>query len=108
MAVIFFFSTRQTAGIIPETVPHFIFFKTLHLLEYAFLAILFFYAFLRKKQTIIISYLYALSDEIHQTFIPGRSGRLRDTFIDLIGIFLGLIFLKFLCKKIKFIRRLFL
>jgi VanZ family protein len=106
MGVIFFFSTQQTANIIPETVPHFIFFKSLHLLEYAFLAILLFYAFSRKKHTIIIAYLYALSDEIHQTFIPGRSGRLRDTLIDLIGIFLGLIILKQL-RKIKFINRFF-
>ena len=106
MAVIFFFSTQQTADIIPETIPHFIFFKSLHLLEYALLAILFFYAFLRKKQTIIIAYLYALSDEIHQTFIAGRSGRLRDTFIDLIGILLGLVILRQL-RKIKAIDRLF-
>jgi VanZ family protein len=106
MAVIFFFSTRQTAGIIPESIPHFIFFKSLHLLEYAFLAVLLFYAFLRKKITIIIAYLYALSDEIHQTFVPGRNGRLRDTFIDLIGIILGLIILKQL-RKIKPIDRIF-
>ena len=106
MGVVFFFSTRQTAGIIPETLPHFLFFKTLHLLEYAFLAILLFYALYRKKSTIIIAYLYALSDEIHQTFVMGRSGRLKDTFIDLIGIVLGLIILKQL-RKIKFINRLF-
>lgn len=106
MAIIFFFSTRQTAGIIPETVPHFIFFKTLHLLEYAFLAILIFFAILRKKTTIIIAYLYSLSDEIHQTFVAGRTGRLRDTFIDLIGIILGLVILKQL-RKIKFIDKIF-
>jgi VanZ family protein len=106
MGVIFFFSTQQTANIIPETAPHFVFFKSLHLLEYAFLAMLLFYAFLRKKYTIIIAYLYALSDEIHQTFVPGRSGRLRDTFIDLIGIILGLIILKQL-RKNKFIDRFF-
>ena len=106
MGIIFYFSTRQTAGIIPETVPHFLFFKTLHLLEYAFLAILLFYAFSQKKYTIIIAYLYALSDEIHQTFVAGRSGRLRDTIIDLIGIILGLIILKQL-RKIKPINRLF-
>lgn len=106
MAVIFYFSTRQTADIIPETVPHFIFFKSLHILEYAFLAILVFYATLRKKHTIIISYLYALSDEIHQTFVAGRSGRFKDTFFDLFGIIIGLIILKQILK-IKGINRLF-
>lgn len=100
MAVIFYFSTRQTAGIIPETVPHFIFFKTLHLAEYALLVILIFFAFPKEKTAIILSYLYSLSDEIHQTFIPGRSGLFRDTLIDLIGIYLGILFLRYL-KKMK-------
>lgn len=107
MAIIFYFSTQQTSGIIPETVPHFIFFKTLHLLEYAALGILIYFAILREKQTIIIAYLYALSDEIHQTFVIGRSGRLRDTFIDLVGIIVGLLLLRQLLK-IKFFRRIFL
>lgn len=101
MSIIFYFSTRQTAGIIPETVPHFIFFKTLHLMEYALLAILVYFAFPKVKTVIILSYLYALSDEIHQTFVPGRSGLFRDTLIDLIGIYLGVLFLKYL-KKTKF------
>ena len=107
MAVIFFFSTQATAGIIPETVPHFLFFKTLHLLEYALLAILIFYAFPKNKTTVIIAYLYALSDEIHQTFVLGRSGRFKDTLIDLLGIFIGLIILKKL-RKIKYINRFFI
>lgn len=107
MGIIFYFSTQQTAGIIPETVPHFIFFKTLHLLEYALLSILIFYALLKNKTTIIVTYLYALSDEIHQTFINGRSGRLKDTLFDIIGIIIGLIILKQL-RKIKAIDRFFL
>ncbi len=106
MAVIFFFSTRQTADILPETVPHFIFFKSLHLIEYAILAILLFFALLKEKKTIIFAYLYALSDEIHQTFVAGRSGRFKDTFIDLIGIIIGLYILKQL-RKIKAINRYF-
>jgi VanZ family protein len=106
MGVIFYFSTRQTAEIIPETIPHFIFFKSLHVLEYAVLAILIFFALLKDKQTIILAYLYALSDEIHQTFIAGRSGRFKDTFIDLLGIIIGLYILKQL-RKIKAINQSF-
>ncbi len=100
MSIIFYFSTRQTAGVIPETVPHFIFFKSLHLAEYAFLAILIYFAFPKEKIAIILAYLYALSDEIHQTFVPGRSGLFRDTLIDLIGIYLGILLLRYL-KKMK-------
>jgi len=102
MAIIYYFSTRQTADIIPETVPHFLFFKSLHLAEYAVLAILIFFALLKTKSTIIFSYLYALSDEIHQTLVPGRSGRFKDTFIDLIGILIGIIIIKNLVKIGKF------
>jgi len=106
MAIIFYFSTKPTADIIPETVPHFIFFKSLHILEYALLAILLFFAFLKDKPTVIFAYLYALSDEIHQTFVPGRSGRFKDTLIDLLGIIIGLLILKQLLK-IKAVNRLF-
>lgn len=107
MGIIFYFSTQPTAEIIPETIPHFIFFKSLHILEYAALAILVFFALLKDKQTIILAYLYALGDEIHQTFIAGRSGRFKDTFIDLLGIIIGLLILKQL-RKIKTISRFFI
>lgn len=106
MGIIFYFSTQQTSGIISETIPHFIFFKSLHLLEYATLAILLFYAIKKNKETIIIAYLYALSDEVHQTFVMGRSGRLKDTLIDLLGIIIGLLILKKL-RKIESINRIF-
>ena len=42
----------------------------------------------------IICVLYAISDEIHQTFIDGRSGEIKDVFIDSIGVSLGLLLYK--------------
>lgn len=33
--------------------------------------------------------LYAAIDEFHQTFVPGRSGEIRDILIDLIGACIG-------------------
>ncbi|MCP4425990.1 MAG: VanZ family protein, partial [Chloroflexi bacterium] len=33
----------------------------------------------------IITVLYAVSDEFHQTFVPGRGGRLPDVLIDALG-----------------------
>lgn len=33
-----------------------------------------------------LCFLYACTDEWHQTFVPGRSGRFVDTFVDAIGI----------------------
>ena len=38
---------------------------------------------------IILCILYAISDEIHQHFIPGRSGDLLDVGIDTMGSCLG-------------------
>ncbi len=39
--------------------------------------------------TVIICFLYACSDEIHQLFVPGRSGEIRDVLIDTTGGVLG-------------------
>jgi VanZ family protein len=33
--------------------------------------------------------LFAVSDEFHQSFVPGRTASLMDVGLDLIGIFLG-------------------
>lgn len=41
--------------------------------------------------TFIISALYAASDELHQLFIPGRAGELKDFLIDCAGIVLAII-----------------
>lgn len=40
--------------------------------------------------SIIISFIYAYSDEYHQTFINGRTGKLSDVLIDTCGSILGL------------------
>jgi len=39
---------------------------------------------------LLISFLYAASDEFHQTFVPGRSGELRDVMIDTAGALTGI------------------
>lgn len=41
----------------------------------------------------LICTLYACSDEIHQHFVPGRSGEIRDVLIDAAGAFLGILLL---------------
>ena len=38
----------------------------------------------------LLTMLYAVSDEYHQTFVPGRSGNLVDVLIDAAGAALGL------------------
>ncbi len=40
--------------------------------------------------TTFMVFLYACSDELHQLFVPGRSGEIVDVFIDTIGGFVGI------------------
>lgn len=47
----------------------------------------------RKKiiYAIIIGILYAITDEIHQYFVPSRSGRILDVCIDTAGVITGIV-----------------
>ncbi len=50
------------------------------------------YGFDGKKQTgivLIFTFLYACSDELHQRFVPGRSGQWSDVCLDTIGAMTG-------------------
>lgn len=77
--------------------------KAAHLSEYTVLGILLsssFASFSVRRGYIfapLAGILYAATDEIHQLFVPGRSGELRDVCIDSIGVILGtLLFLFFI------------
>lgn len=39
----------------------------------------------------IVCFIYSCSDEIHQLYVPGRSGEIRDIIIDNIGSIIGLL-----------------
>lgn len=41
--------------------------------------------------SILVGLIYASSDEIHQSFIPGRTASIIDVGIDTAGVFLGII-----------------
>jgi len=41
--------------------------------------------------SILVGLVYASSDEIHQSFIPGRTASIIDVGIDTVGVFLGII-----------------
>ncbi len=82
--------------------------KSAHIFAYFVLAILSFimvYAYKNNinksiKFSFIISVLYAISDEIHQLFIPGRSGMIQDVFIDSIGIIVGIVLITIIFKLV--------
>ena len=67
--------------------------KSAHFFSYMLLCILMYNAVKKnnlikhkKVSTIIFCFLYAISDEIHQYFVPGRACRVSDIFIDTCGI----------------------
>ncbi len=73
--------------------------KMAHITEYFILGILvlnFINEFKVDKKIIIsilICFILASFDEFHQLFIPDRTGRLLDVFIDMIGASLGILIL---------------
>ena len=72
--------------------------KSAHFIGYMILGILasgliLYYGNINKKYLLafLICVIYAISDEIHQLFVPGRSGQVRDVLIDSAGSLLGII-----------------
>ncbi|WP_420643250.1 VanZ family protein [Candidatus Leptofilum sp.] len=87
---VIFFASHQPAVDLPDFGLWDLTFKKLgHFLAYGVLALLAFRAVLDWQRpyltTFLIVFLYALSDEFHQTFVPGRNGTLVDVVIDMCG-----------------------
>ncbi len=84
--------------------------KLFHAIEYAILGFLLRRAlvfqstqFIKERTgwlTILIGGTYAISDEIHQLFVPGRSGEIADAIADIVGIIL-VVFVYFIIKQIR-------
>lgn len=84
--------------------------KSAHISEYFILCLLIYRALkidFQEKKLYLLSLLgtfcYALTDEIHQLFVPGRSGQIKDVFIDTSG---GIMFLIIIIISIKMRKRL--
>ena len=81
--------------------------RYLHIGEYLVLAILITRAlawgrsfhFLLLLGTFGLSAIYALLDEIHQLFIPGRAFQLLDLSLDIFGAIIGLVLYSFFRQK---------
>ena len=71
--------------------------KSAHMFLYFVLAILIYmsiskgYSYKYYILAFVLSAMYACSDEIHQLFIVGRSGEIRDVLVDSTGALIGLI-----------------
>lgn len=94
MGIIFYFSSLPRVSVSDAYTINFLFFKSLHVIEYGVLYVLLYRAFKQDKRprtryfvwAFITALLYALSDEYHQSFSPGRSPSVRDVVIDFIGM----------------------
>jgi len=65
--------------------------KLAHAAEYAVLGALLMRAMGRGGLAFALGALYAVSDEIHQSLVPGRMGAPLDVAIDAIGVALGVV-----------------
>ena len=81
--------------------------KTLHIIEYSILGIFLSRAVSSHTKnnkrifwiSFVICFLYAISDEIHQIFIPGRQMAVYDILLDTVGAFSGCLILAFFAHK---------
>ena len=65
--------------------------KLAHTAEYAILGALLVRATERSGLAFGLGVLYAVSDEVHQVFVPGRHGAPLDVAIDAVGVAVGIV-----------------
>jgi VanZ family protein len=99
MGLIFVISAQSDLPHHPDGAVDFIVRKMGHVVEYGVLAGLVWWAWKDETEgdsqraligAFILSGLYAISDEVHQCFVPGRDGQLLDVGYDLLGTVLTL------------------
>jgi VanZ family protein len=102
--MIFYFSSLSTIPTPEKEILGFIIKSSVkHFFEYFFFGLLLFYALEDNKRNILFSILigglYALSDEFHQFFVPGRIADPFDVAVDIIGIIVAVLLMYFLSKS---------
>lgn len=100
-SLIFYLSAQSVLPKFDASLVDFFFKKLAHISVYLVLYLLFWRAVkLTRPQSndriqwlapFLICLLYAVSDEIHQSFIPGRSATLRDIGFDMLGATVALL-----------------
>ena len=108
MGMIFVASSRSSLPFVLNKTVDLITKKAGHVTEYGVLAFLLWRAISRERGwpawpslggAFVLSLLYAISDEFHQTLVPGRSGRLADVGFDVLGALLALGLVWWSCRK---------
>ena len=65
--------------------------KAAHIAEYAVLGALLVRALPRPALAVALGVAYAVTDEVHQSFVEGRTGSPVDVAVDAIGVFAGVL-----------------
>ncbi len=89
-ALIFSLSSIQGSEIPSQISPYSLFF---HFFLYLFYGGIVFLFFIDWKKSIAFGIIYAMSDELHQYFVPGRSCDPVDFLVDSIGIIIAVLIL---------------
>lgn len=102
MAMIFYASSLPGSATGQDTVTFHLISKALHFIFFGILSILILFTLIRRRSlfetsltvfllSLFLTNIYAISDEYHQTFTPGRHSSAKDVVIDTCGdiTFLG-------------------
>jgi len=84
-------------------IVHFLIRKLAHCTEYGMLALFLYHSFTFRQPerwntgsavgAVIVAGLFSLTDEYHQSFVPGRTASIKDCGIDTFGALVGMILL---------------
>ena len=87
MGLIFAVSAQPSLPEAPDPLFDTLLKKLAHMTEYAILCLLLWSALPAETPwwAWAVAVLYAVSDEVHQTFVPGRNGWIVDVLIDSVG-----------------------
>lgn len=92
MVVIFWFSSQSSLPSVVDDLLDAFLKKAGHFCAYALLWTLWYLATRRRGLSLAIVILYAISDEWHQTMVPGRNGWWFDVLVDSMGALTALWF----------------
>lgn len=112
MIAIFYLSSFSELELKGELAPlDFIARKLAHMAEYALLTALLFWPLSYEKLksphlvSVAVAFIYAVTDEVHQAFVPGRSARIFDIGVDTLGIIIAVIVIRYLYQRHGFKNR---
>jgi len=88
MLIIFWFSSQPQLPKLTDDLLELLVKKGSHLVAYGILWTLWWMGTGRPWLSLVITVLYAISDEMHQTIVPGRNGWWVDVGVDTVGALL--------------------